>query len=740
MASFVDDSPVGTAGTLIGAALETAGHFIQSQLLDLLSSSAGTSIAGLLFLIAGVSAILIVAIGGNYKFGAWFLVGPVLFYAVVFTRVESSGAIWQFGSRLHKNEYVDQAVAGIVDSGKKAKVSWFFAKWNKLVSMSIRSMTEVVGATKQNADLNFINQTMRYVAINSVQVSDPKIQEFMRLLTFSADCLPFYEAQFRVNAKDTSATVDQEALKREIAALGKRRISTESSRNAQLVKELRAKGYFEGAVGVDASKNEFTCEELWKLTIPVVKRTAIDYLSYSITTQLEDGQTAAIIIKDLEKKFEDTRDQNERAVYLLHAIMGKILFNTLIDIKPEMQRYYSKSTISSYGEDNTFTAGVSDGTYTEKYNDPIRVQELLTVFTATSVAARKGEFLNFMQGLPYLQGIGLYFLAMTFPFFALALVIPGRHHSFLLWMSLWVWLKLWDLGLAIVMRIDQMLFRLLPSGPAITATDLGTAESVFKLISGTDPTHSVYMYYHIMATLLAAIPLITGILVKKASGEVVNAISQGYRDFAGHMGESLQSYTAGLISFQKIKEAESHILERGKQAYDGALTDSRVMTAVGLWGASKVANENLVNGLHRGGSAVFTQASHAMNEAAIGRNKELAGSIVRARAAVAMERAAQSEKVGRLIRHSVLTGWASHSRIDDHYATQFLADARFVEDNYQFSGSVSNLWNRGKGPGFKGAGRLVDKGLNHRASDFGRQLTNNVSNKVITKRLASQGP
>lgn len=691
--ALVDENPVGTAGTLISAALETSGHYVQSHMLDVFDAGLATSLGGLLMLISAVAAIFIVAVGGNYKFGVWFLVGPILFYAVTLTRTPSTGAIWQFGSRVNGGEFVDEAISNVVDTDKEANVSWFFARWNQLVSLAVRSMTEVVRPTENDGDLNFINQTTRYLSFFHAEVEDPKMQEFVRLLTFSQECLPYYNLQFRRGALDNNAVGNQEELDKRIKALSRKKVTNTVNKSFNIIRELKAKGYFEGVnegvedgevINLDA--DSFTCKELWRMSIPVIERAAITFLAESISTRLANGQDATILIKELEKKFTSEDRQNKRYMYLLHAITGKMLLNTLIDMEPGFQKYHTKNRISSYAYDNTYRPGEAGKAGIDNYNDPLGVNENLRWWSSSTKGNRKGEYLNFMQGLPYLQGVVLYFLSVTFPFFAVALIIPGRHHTLLLWMGLWAWVKSWDFGLAIVMRLERILFQLLPTGPQLEDTELGDPSQVFKVLASGDPTYSVYIYYHIMATLMAAIPIVSGILVKKASGEVVSAVSQGYKDFAGHMGESLQSYTAGSMTFERMNEAERFIENAGKESFKDTLKDERFLKAIGMWKASSFMNKGIIDGVDNKDKRVLNQIASAMNSATAERNKNVIDQLFKTNATIAMNEAARSEYVGDLMRKSVMTGWASHSKIDKFDPVPDIIDLALTEDNYNYAG------------------------------------------------------
>jgi len=58
-----------------------------------------------------------------------------------------------------------------------------------------------------------------------------------------------------------------------------------------------------------------------------------------------------------------------------------------------------------------------------------------------------------------------------------------------------------------------------------------------------------------MATCMAAVPILTGALVKKGGGEVIDAVSQGFKDFGGNIGNSMAAFTRAYSTQQLGKKA-----------------------------------------------------------------------------------------------------------------------------------------------------------------------------------------
>ena len=68
-----------SAGTMVGAVLETVGYHYQSYLLDQMTDVFTGSLGGFIYLVGVAVTIFAVAIRGGYRFGPWLLIGPPLF-------------------------------------------------------------------------------------------------------------------------------------------------------------------------------------------------------------------------------------------------------------------------------------------------------------------------------------------------------------------------------------------------------------------------------------------------------------------------------------------------------------------------------------------------------------------------------------------------------------------------------------------------------------------------------------
>jgi hypothetical protein len=72
-----------------------------------------------------------------------------------------------------------------------------------------------------------------------------------------------------------------------------------------------------------------------------------------------------------------------------------------------------------------------------------------------------GEIYTWAMMLPYLQGVLLYLLAISYPFICMFILVPGWHKLLFTWMTFWVWVKMWDIGFAIVIVLERSIWAML---------------------------------------------------------------------------------------------------------------------------------------------------------------------------------------------------------------------------------------------------------------------------------------
>jgi len=79
----------------------------------------------------------------------------------------------------------------------------------------------------------------------------------------------------------------------------------------------------------------------------------------------------------------------------------------------------------------------------------------------TGGISKFSEVYTWAKLMPYLQGVLLYYLAMGYPFACILMLIPGWHKALFTWMSFWAWVKLWDVGFALVMALERSIWAMI---------------------------------------------------------------------------------------------------------------------------------------------------------------------------------------------------------------------------------------------------------------------------------------
>jgi len=209
-----DAPPYGSASSPIAAALATQGYFAQSRIIDSMLSQGSVlfGIAPLLYLLAGIGGLIMLALGSPPKLYLWFLMGPLLYHYILNKRVESTGNVWTIGSRLMPQSEVER-LAGI-DTGfddpfqinisfngfrigtfggtHTAKVPWVFAFVDTLVSSAVQGISSTFTPTFTLANDSeepwYIMSDIKWdllETITSAKISNADVRDILNTFLFS---------------------------------------------------------------------------------------------------------------------------------------------------------------------------------------------------------------------------------------------------------------------------------------------------------------------------------------------------------------------------------------------------------------------------------------------------------------------------------------------------------------------------------------------------------------------------
>lgn len=673
---------IGSVGSHIGAALETAGQYMQAEFLHvLLDGQVAQTIGVFFYVFSALSAFIILACGGQYKQALTFLIGPPLFFFVVSNRVPSEGVQWRFGSREFDQANVLRAVSEITDGdgalaiapGRSIQVPWFFANWNRIVSGTVAAFTaQVQKLQSQNGDLTFINKFERYQSLFRLDYIDPRLKNFAQL-TAAGPCSDYFAGLMWLNNPAYNRNLNdiaQNRLRDRVARLERESVFT-FSEHPELGRSLQDLGE-----PIDFTK-VYNCKDIWDLGVKLSLREADQIINQATRSNLPEQLTPEMARAKLAEKFGQYSSNQDQTVSLIESdrqrqdilmqneIAVRLLLKQLSQLKPNTAQIGFDKTIEIRREKDidqrTDTAqSIRELSQREEYQG-------------------KGDFIEAMLSMPYVQGLALYFLAMSFPFFAMGLMVPGRHVVFLQWMSLWVWVKSWDFGFAVVMFIDDVLYVLMPHGPPLSDNILHDPGAALKAVLQVDPTYSVNTYYLIMAALIAAVPVVTAVFVKKGANDLVGAISQGFEGVATRAGHALATVEAGLNVQSHIAQANRNFVSAVDKAQAAVMNDPQVLGALayaklGSGAASYLKGQadalgpkNALDGLGRAQQMMWGTAAQFAGGLA-GKSADQALAIAQAQIdydfARILREEAMSPENRRLAARGVLNWWYSHDMSD----------------------------------------------------------------------------
>ena len=217
-----------------------------------------------------------------------------------------------------------------------------------------------------------------------------------------------------------------------------------------------------------------------------------------------------------------------------------------------------------------------------------------SMFVATrkfELARLRQELFTFSMHMPYYQGMLLYLIAGTYPFFALIVLIPGRAHNFINIPIAWLWVKSWDIGFAAIIILDKVMYNMLPDwklAKELQDQDWNSPEEfVLAMSEGVDfdPLTSLHMYYAVLATVTLGIPALTGIITLKSRRSALAAFTDAPAKLARTRGD--QRATAYSL-------VEQNRRNRFMLQLDGFSQLASVGGVGGVGGGSKGISANVI--------------------------------------------------------------------------------------------------------------------------------------------------
>ncbi len=488
----------GSFYTAITTAWANIGYVTHSDVLRFLSTTHFGKWAVLLYIAAAITGLIGVATNSPMRNYTWFFIGPALFSFLVGTTMKVQGVNWVVANRAAEDmsEVWRNAEAGLANTrlvkdgllkikgkyGPQAQydVAMPMVFLDELFSATANILIEWTGIGRQvdngGAESNLSNKAtsggkdawwllanLKWSYVENITAStirNPDVRD--AFVTFLAsECGDLFKqgidsgayiaaTQARgatpietvFNANDSKDyTVMQDLLgstsiptPRSLGRLFKEKLGggsgtkTGSFLNFSPILKTKPKETGRG-VGIVCS------EYLW--TIIQALRFEAGSAYYQMIRSSPDGfdeegfVTTLLYGWDVREKLGDDIQEEHQKAFLKHLILAYIVRNELISA-PQVtsvdQRYAPAEQARSYSEANIRAYG-SKGKFIELYNAAVM--------------------------MPYLQGILAYFLLVAYPIACMMVILPGHYKAFFTWVSFFAWIKLWDVGFAMVHVIER---------------------------------------------------------------------------------------------------------------------------------------------------------------------------------------------------------------------------------------------------------------------------------------------
>lgn len=553
------------AGTIVAAALETAGAAIQSRMLDFVLGTDGMEIAALLYLASIIGAIIVVAVGGSYKWGRYLLVGPSLFLFLTQIQTESDSTEWAFGGSEYSQAAVTKALVGIdvaEGGGGGARVSLFYNFWNVFMSEVTHRLIDLLNLTQSDSQFNFIQKVERYMEkVNFVSVSDPDLRLLVRL-TLVNECSRYLALQRSAYDLNVLEPVRNQYIQELKDTWDKKPIYLSSQITES---QFRGMDKWLESKNVDGS---YTCPEIWRKIVeilkPQIEETLLKDFKDGNMPEQDDALTQENFLRQYGRSVSrrsgllgdsKTADNSSAFIDAVDWLVAKALWNEVWQRNPYLEAMKLEGSSGLYQSGLPYVKGNPSGV-----NE--RVSQNIRQFEETNKYAERSRFTTAALSMPYFQGVALCMLSALYPFFAMMVVVPGRAASIFLWMGLWAWLKLWDLGFAVVMLIDNMLYAMFPRGQALTQGEMDEPGSAWQRVLEIDPNYSLSTYYTMISTCLFAVPLVTGVFVKMGGGELVNLMNQGWSNYSSRIAGAAASFARSFQAQGYMKNLRMHTAQK----------------------------------------------------------------------------------------------------------------------------------------------------------------------------------
>ncbi len=646
---YAVDGSSASSGTVVVAAMESVGYHAQNQLLTSLNTMFG-DLGALIYLGVVVSALLTVGLMGRYQAALWLLLGPPIFIYVsgvelngLKNRISAQGPEWQMGP-FKGPDGVKEQVMGRQDT--PTEVSFVFHKYNELISEIYQLLIEKIMAEDAKKAILFMARQRMVEGIFSFDLTTPGGKS-MGAYFFQRCAQQIHYARLIGKGKRDTAyqgTAPYNKAKQEYCDnfdTKKFNLETENVDLAEYARGLTPP-YEHGPV---------SCLQLWNWFRQSATR---DFAAQSenLTNNIVGAEAASVEgAASIEKIHDDAKDKittpadgagtsgDDPCPFPSDSsddamggagesmkVLGNI-FSALMIRKNSTIDSASTSFQGILGGDMSGVVPSSDASSNRRATSLQGMDDVLRSQNAQTMAVSKQfEAFTLLMLIPYFQGMILYVLSVTYPFFALTILVPGQASSFFNWMALWAWAKSWDVGFAMVMVIDNLLWEILPKTTFFETNAVGkyTPVDLLAMHYSGDYSYSISMYWLIVSALIGAVPFITAEAILGSKKAVAGAFMGGLSDISSKLTKTVEDYHStqkvGQILIGRAQGDMFSLRGHGVAAFQGLdKLDKGVKNA-----SSEDAYQHNLNHLTNAASAAKTAIS---NVTGIGESQDNSGAL-----------------------------------------------------------------------------------------------------------------
>ncbi len=558
------------SGTVIAAAMESVGYQAQAQVLSQMKETL-QELSGLIYIGVILSVIITAGLMGNYTPVLWLLMGPPIFIyasgvdiAGKSNQLNTTGPDWKFGAFEDTANFKQQTM---LRADNAVDVSFIFHKYNELISEIYQEIIKKITSEDTTNQILFMSRQRVLEDLFAIQMTDPKSIELSAFFMSSCsnEMTLAREIAATFSGGNSSGNTDYQVLQEQYCRL-----------YAQPDKQIRSVGleqYLTTLTPAHTIGEPVNCATLWVWLRQSLNKDLASQTEASLNaaipaeariTALGYSGAAKKIVDDLLKKIttknsskgsvkdpcpqgsggaddEGIVSQGDSYTFLAN-IMSQYMLKKL-----QAQGKASTAYQKILAGDNSGVNDIEDTTAGgQRSNLAGASQQLRRMKSQELSVAKKYETFVFLNAIPYFQGAMLYALALLYPFFAMMLIVPGKASAFLSWMALWAWVKSWDIGWAIVMVTDKLLWNIMPHSTFydLSADTNFTPVKTAELNFSGDYAYSISLYWTIISMLVTSVPIISAEIILGAKRSIAGAITSGASDMAARYSASAEGYTA----------------------------------------------------------------------------------------------------------------------------------------------------------------------------------------------------